>query len=51
MKGILKIIKEMYYKNGNREMGDYSNGKNVGKHVVLTLYGDTHSNNYQTNYY
>ena len=36
----------MYYKNGNREMGDYSDGKSIGKHVVLTQYGDTHTNNY-----
>jgi len=27
-------------------MGNYSDGKSIGKHVVLTLYGDTHSNNY-----
>ena len=25
----------MYYKNGNREMGDYSEGKSIGKHVVI----------------
>ena len=36
----------MYYKNGNREMGDYSDGRSIGKHVVLTLWGDTHTNIY-----
>ena len=36
----------MYYKNGNREMGDYYEGRSIGKHVVLTLYGDTHTNHY-----
>ena len=26
----------MYYSNGDREMGDYSNDKRIGKHVLLT---------------
>ena len=25
-----------YYNNGDRQMGDYSNDKPIGKHVILT---------------
>ena len=25
----------MYYNNGDREMGNYSNGLKIGKHVTL----------------
>ena len=48
-----------YYKNGDRYEGEYKNhkkdgqgvmyyknGNREGKHVVLTLYGDTHTNHY-----
>ena len=27
-----------YYVNGDREMGDYSNENQIGKHVMLTKY-------------
>ena len=30
----------MYYSNGDREMGDYSNGNQIGKHVILTRDGN-----------
>ena len=30
----------MYYKNGDREMGDYLNGKKIGKHATLTINGE-----------
>jgi len=36
----------MYYNNGDREMGDYSKDKKIGKHVTLTVNGET-----KTNYY
>ena len=26
----------MYYSNGDREMGDYSNDDEIGKHIILT---------------
>ena len=35
-----------YYNNGDREMGDYSNGKQIGKHVTLTKNGKVKTNNY-----
>ena len=30
----------MYYSNGDREMGDYSNDNQIGKHVILTRDGN-----------
>ena len=36
----------IYYNNGDREMGDYSNGKEIGKHVTLTKNGEVKTNNY-----
>ena len=36
----------MYYHNGDREMGDYYNGKRIGKHVMLTRNGEVKTNNY-----
>ena len=36
----------MYCKNGNREIWDYLDGSSIGKHLVLTLWEDTHSNIY-----
>ena len=29
-----------YYNDGDREMGDYLNGKEIGKHVTLTINGE-----------
>ena len=36
----------MYYNNGNRSMGDYSNDKPIGKHVMLTKNGEVKTFNY-----
>ena len=36
----------MYYNNGDREMGNYSIGQSVGKHVKLTQSGDVRTENY-----
>ena len=33
-------------KNGNRKMGDYSNGVPIGKHARLTLNGQIDTVNY-----
>ena len=35
-----------YYKNGDREMGDYLNDKEIGKHVTLTINGEVKTNIY-----
>ena len=35
-----------YYNNGDREMCDYSNGKEIGKHVTLSKNGEVKTNNY-----
>ena len=29
-----------YYSNGSREMGDYADGIEIGKHVILTSSGE-----------
>ena len=36
----------LYFNNGDRMMGDYYNGKPIGKHVLLTKNGEV-----KTNYY
>ena len=36
----------MYYNDGNREMGDYYNDKEIGKHVMLTRNGEVKTYNY-----
>ena len=36
----------MYYQNGDREMGDYLNGKKIGKHAFLTVNGEVRSEDY-----
>ena len=36
----------MYYNNGDREMGDYSNDESVGKHITLKKNGEIEINNY-----
>ena len=36
----------MYKNNGDRKMGDYSNDKKVGKHVILTKNGEVKTKNY-----
>ena len=39
--------KGIYYNaNGDREMGDYSNDNKIGKHVMLTKYGEVKVKNY-----
>ena len=35
-----------YYNNGDREIGDYLDGKEIGKHVKLTKNGEVEVNNY-----
>ena len=35
-----------YYKNGDREMGNYLQGRKIGKHVTLKAYGDVTTNIY-----
>ena len=30
----------MYYINGDREMGDFSNDKEIGKHILFTKNGE-----------
>ena len=35
-----------YYHNGDRSMGDYYNGKLIGKHVRLTKDGEIKIENY-----
>ena len=51
MKAILEIIYKKvkgvyYYNNGDREMGDYSNGKRIGKCVMLKRNGEVKTYNY-----
>jgi len=36
----------MYYKSGDRKMGDYHSGNPIGKHVTLTRNGEIKINNY-----
>ncbi len=36
----------MYYNSGDRRMGDYSNDKPIGKHAMLTKYGEVKTLNY-----
>ena len=36
----------MYYSNGDREMGDYSNDEKIGKRVMLTKNGNIKENYY-----
>ena len=35
-----------YFKSGSREMGDYLNDKEIGKHVKLNINGEVTTNNY-----
>ena len=35
-----------YFSNGDRRMGDYYNGKPIGKHAKLTKNGDVKIENY-----
>ena len=35
-----------YFNNGNRQMGDYSYSKPIGKHAILTKYGEVKGINY-----
>ena len=35
-----------YYNNGDREMGNYLQGKKIGKHVTLKANGDFETKNY-----
>ena len=35
----------MYYNNGDREMGDYSNDEPIGKHIMLKKNGEIEINN------
>ena len=35
-----------YYNNGDREMGDYSNDKPIGRHALLTRNGEVKTVNY-----
>ena len=39
----------MYYNDGSREMGDYLNGKKIGKHVKLYKNGEIESNDFNNN--
>ena len=48
----MKVILEegkgiFYFANGDRMMGDYLNGKPIGKHVMLTRYGEVKLENYK----
>ena len=48
----MKVILEegkgiFYFANGERMMGDYLNGKPIGKHVMLTRYGEIKIENYK----
>ena len=36
----------MYYKNGDREMGDYYNGNSKGKYAMHTNNGEAKINHY-----
>ena len=36
----------MYYKSGARKMGNYSNDKEIGKHVILKDNGEVSIINY-----
>ena len=36
----------MYYINGDREMGNYSNDEKIGKHVKLTKDGEVKIENF-----
>ena len=35
-----------YFNNGDRMMGDYYNGNQIGKHVMLTRNGEVKTYNY-----
>ena len=36
----------MYWNDGDREMGDYLNGKEIGKHILFKVNGEIIQNNY-----
>ena len=36
----------MYWKDGDREMGDYSKDIRIGKHAILTRNGNVHEKYY-----
>ena len=45
---IKKKEKELfYYKNGDREMGNYLNDKKIGKHATLHVNGNITLNKYK----
>ena len=35
-----------YYYNGDREIGDWKDGKKIGKHVIFTENGEVKTENY-----
>ena len=35
-----------YYNDGDREMGDWKDGKEIGKHVILNKNGEVKIENY-----
>ena len=39
--------KEYNYNNGDREMGDYLNDKQIGKHITLTNKGEVETKLYK----
>ena len=43
---MIKKKEIFYYNNGDREMGDYSNGKRIGKCVILKRNGEVKIKNY-----
>ena len=35
-----------YYNNGDRRMGDWKDGKEIGNHIILSKNGEVNTKNY-----
>jgi hypothetical protein len=42
----LKEKEFFYYNNGDRRIGDWKDGKKIGKHVILSKNGEVKTENY-----